>query len=100
VVARVLDGGVFVEETENPEDVTFYARRRVRAQILADLSAALEGNAADVAEDDAIVDSTLTTLTQAQVIAALKQLARHDRRTKRQLDALIRLVVGALDAAP
>jgi hypothetical protein len=90
VVARVLDGGVFVEETENPEDVTFYARRRVRAQILADLSAAL----------DAIVDSTLTTLTQAQVIAALKQLARHDRRTKRQLDALIRLVVGALDAAP
>jgi hypothetical protein len=74
--------------------------------------AALAGNNADRTQDEtirtdaqAIVDSTATTLTQAQLIATLKNLARglvalagNDARSKQELSALVRLVVGDLDS--
>ena len=61
-------------------------------------------DAAVQAQAQAIIDNPATTLTQAQIIGAIKQLAQgisvlatHDDLTKRELTGLARLVCDALD---
>jgi hypothetical protein len=112
VAHRLFDGGVLVEEIDNPSDAEFYERSRVRAQILADLHDGLETNRALAAQNAAIIsaaqaieDFTGTTLTQAQIIATLKQLAtgvrvlaQHDQVALVQRNYLGRLALAAFDA--
>jgi hypothetical protein len=111
VVHRVFDGGTVVSETENPDDAVWLAGQRNRAQILADVRAGLEVNRQLAAQDQAIIDAARaiedfagSTLTQAQTIAALKQLAQgvrvlaqHDRVALVQRNYLARLALSAFD---
>lgn len=73
---------------------------------------AMQSNRDQKDEDGHVIDSANviinfsgTTLTQAQIISTLKQLAQgivvllqHDKSDKDQLNAIIRLVTGQLDA--
>jgi hypothetical protein len=112
VTSRVFDGGALVSETENPGDAVWLAQQRNRAQILADLTAGLDANRTLAAQNQAIIDQARavedfagTSLTQAQIIATFKDLARgvrvlaqHDQVALRQRNYLARLALSAFDA--
>jgi hypothetical protein len=111
VTTRVFADGELVSETENPHDAVWLDRQRNRAQIIADLTDGLEANRQMADQDQAIIDAAQaiesyagSTLTQAQTIAALKQLAlgvrvlaQHDRVALVQRNYLARLALSAFD---